>query len=93
MPSQLYALRVDATADEGSQCNIGQRRSLLVLAKAGSQEEASNIAMVALAEYRWTDAQMHNVAPVNVRPSAMEDRTIREAALHAENNGYAVVVF
>ncbi len=93
MPPQLYAFRIDASADEGNQCRKGERRSLLVLAKAASQEEATSISLIALAEYRWTDSQMHDVAPVNIPPAAMEDRTVRQAATHAQQNGYAVVVF
>lgn len=93
MSLSLFALSVDAVADENSRLQRGERRSLLVLVKAGSREEALSICMIALAESRWTDAQLHDVAILSAQPSFIEDRNIREAGLHAAQNGHAIVVF
>jgi hypothetical protein len=90
---RLYVLSVDAEADSGNEVQLGERRPLLVLARAASPAEASDVALVALTQCRWRDARLDDVAPFVTPVEMIQDAAQRAAAIHARDHGYAVIVF
>lgn len=89
----VYALLVDAEADEGNEYAKGERKNVLVLVPARSPDEASAEAVIALAEKRWKQGQVHQIEPFTVPLASVADPVMREAAGKAFAGDRAIVVY
>jgi hypothetical protein len=89
----VYALLIEAEADQGNEYPEGERRPVLVLVPARSPEEACSQAVIALADKRWKHGQVQQIERFAVPLASVEDPVMREAAEKAFSGNRAIIVY
>ena len=90
--SETYLLKVDAVAGEGCRYAPGRPMRLLVVCRAASSSEASEIALTPLALAGWTRPQLLSCAPLAADPERLAG-VPGQATRYALANGYAIVAY
>lgn len=91
--TSVFALSIDAEAAAGCDYPARETHHLIVVVPAGSPEEATNGAMLALSEFNWCRGVVKQVGPFGVAAESLDDPILREAAEKAFGGARAIVVF
>ena len=88
---EIYVFLVHATAGVGNAKMVGDRYPVMVLVRAGSPEEAEDVALKVLRRNFWELPEVKRVAPLSPKLGTSEylEKAISDAAVH----GASLIVY
>jgi hypothetical protein len=88
----LYVLLVRATAGEDCEQEPGSTRDVMVIAQ-GDEGEAHDRALVVLARFGWTEAEVRRQAPLALVSDDETPDYLRSAIRAAREHGAQIVIY